>query len=176
MASLLGNVGRVLTFLAMLGAGLLPAPGVLAQTPPAPAGYIIHELPTLGGDAGSVVEVNDAGMAGGWSELRPGDDTVHATLWAGGDPVDLGTLGGEFSAAMYITHDGVVAGFAETAEGHQHAAVWREGIITDLGTLGGEASWAYAVNRDGVVVETGQPGFIPADHVQLADAVPDPAA
>jgi hypothetical protein len=70
MALPLGNVGRVLAVLVMLGAGLLPTPGVLAQMTPTPVEYVIHELPTLGSDNRSVVEVSALEFAVGWSELR----------------------------------------------------------------------------------------------------------
>jgi probable HAF family extracellular repeat protein len=169
MASLLRNGGRVLTLLAMLGAGLLPAPGVLAQTPPVPAGYIIHELPTLGGDAGSVVEVNDAGMAVGWSEVRPGDDEAHATLWVGDEAIDLGTVGGDASLAIDINDAGVIVGYAENPAGERHAVIWRDGVIADLGTLGGENSSANAVNESGVVVGKAQTASGDVHAVQWSD-------
>jgi probable HAF family extracellular repeat protein len=144
----------VLMFVAGLGA--LPLSGVLGQATPVPADYTIHELPTLGGDNAAVVEVNDDGIAVGWSELRPGDDTAHATLWAGGEPVDLGTLGGDDSFAWDINDAGIVVGSAETAEGQSHAVIWRDGVITDLSTLGGENGGAHAVNGAGVVVGSAQ--------------------
>src|SRR5215217_5246722 len=109
-------VAAVLTIAA--GIGALPFFGVMGQATPIPSDFTIHELPTLGGDAGSVVEINEAGIAVGWSELRPGAVTAHATVWAGGDPVDLGTLGGN-SQATDINDDGIVAGYAETAEGQR---------------------------------------------------------
>ncbi len=169
VVSPLGNVGRVLALLAMLGAALLPAPGVLAQTPPAPAAYVVHELPTLGGDAGSVVEVNDAGMAVGWSELRPGEDEAHATLWVNGEAIDLGTLGGDDSLAIDINAAGVIVGYAENAAGERHAVIWRDGVIADLGTLGGENSSANAVNESGVVVGRAQTASGDVHAVQWSD-------
>jgi probable HAF family extracellular repeat protein len=52
--------------------------------------------------------------------------------------VDLGTLGGAASSAADINQAGVVAGWAETADGQRHAVRWdRRGTVTDLGTAGG---------------------------------------
>jgi probable HAF family extracellular repeat protein len=152
VAPRLGGVGWVLTLLAVLGSGLLPAPGALAQVTPAPADYVIHELPTLGGDDGAVLDINGAGAAVGWSELRPGDDEAHATLWAGGEPIDLGTLGGNESVAIDINDAGVVVGQAETADGDLRAVIWRDGTIGGLGTLGSESSSAHAINAEGTII------------------------
>jgi probable HAF family extracellular repeat protein/parallel beta-helix repeat protein len=114
--------------------------------------YRVYKLPTLGGDEAAVVELNNAGLAVGWSELRPGDDASHATLWAGGQPVDLGTLGGPESTAADLNDDGVIVGIADTPDGKSHAVIWRDGVIADLGTLGGEESAAHAISPDGLIV------------------------
>ena len=67
--------------------------------------------------------------------------------------VDLGTLGGLYSAAYGINDSGQVVGWSETATGVQHAFLWDEKVgMIDLGTLGGSASSAYAINNAGRVV------------------------
>ncbi len=53
---------------------------------------------------------------------------------------EIGTFGGDFSAAFTINNAGGVAGAATTADGNQHAFFWDQGHMTDLGTLGGPNS------------------------------------
>jgi probable HAF family extracellular repeat protein len=67
---------------------------------------------------------------------------------------DLGTLGGDESAAYGVSADGsVVVGWADNAAGQERAFRWTAaGGMQDLGTLGGDLSWAYGVSADGSVV------------------------
>jgi probable HAF family extracellular repeat protein len=65
---------------------------------------------------------------------------------------DLGTLGGERSAATAINNVGGIVGWSETATGQHHAFIWRNGVMTDLGTLGGGFSEASGINVYGRVV------------------------
>ncbi len=67
---------------------------------------------------------------------------------------DLGTLGGTFGFANWISDAGEIAGGA-TIQGDQalHAFVWRNGIMTDLGTLPGDScSASLALNSRGQIV------------------------
>jgi probable HAF family extracellular repeat protein len=69
---------------------------------------------------------------------------------------DLGTLGGNSSAAHGINAAGQVVGESVTADGSQHAFITGpNGVgMTDLGTLGGDYSYAYGINAAGQVVGT----------------------
>src|SRR3954447_2128182 len=65
--------------------------------------------------------------------------------------IDLGTLGGNESAATAINESGQVAGWARRSDGAQHAFLF-DTTMSDLGTIGGASSAAWGVNRDGTVV------------------------
>ena len=73
---------------------------------------------------------------------------------ARGGMIDLGTLGGTFSAATSVNAEGQVAGHAETASGETHAFRWDpvNRSMRDLGTLGGKSSYAQGINDRGDVV------------------------
>jgi probable HAF family extracellular repeat protein len=105
------------------------------------------------GVSGEATAVNDHGEVAGTSAGR-------AFVWRHGTVVELGTLGGTFSAATDINNHGDVVGGSDVAGGGQHAVLWRAGRTVDLGTLGGDYSYAYAVNDAGEVVgvSTLEPG------------------
>lgn len=65
--------------------------------------------------------------------------------------VDLGTLGGTFSAAADINVQDQVVGPSATADGVNHAFLWQSGVMTDLGTLGGDSSAAAEIDDNGQV-------------------------
>jgi len=78
-----------------------------------------------------------------------------------GNNVDLGTLGGEYSAAISINDYGQIAGRADTASGFPHATLFDphgQGNNRDLGTVAEYSfSVATSINNSGQIV--GQAGI-----------------
>ena len=94
--------------------------------------------------------VNAAGVVvGSW----PGLTDWHGLRWEAGRATDLGTLGGRGSAAYAINDDGIIAGWAQRADGIQRAVAWGPRGIVDLGSLAKDScSVAYGINSKGVIV------------------------
>jgi uncharacterized membrane protein len=120
--------------------------------------------------------INDAGAIAGFSlngeaDLALGVPEFIAALWKDGKIINLGTLGGNQSAALGLNNRGDVVGAAlnTTPElfplrafyslgdpflGNAtefRATLWRDGKIQDLGTLGGGDSNAYFINDRGQI-------------------------
>jgi probable HAF family extracellular repeat protein len=112
--------------------------------------YVFHLLDTLGGTQSQAYGINNLGQIVGWSSLT-GDASRHATLWKGGIPIDLGTLG-ESSEAYGINDAGQIVGYSSLTGGVHLATLWNGGTLTDLGTLGGTQSRAYGINNLGQIV------------------------
>jgi probable HAF family extracellular repeat protein len=86
--------------------------------------------------------------------------------------VDIGTLGGTFSAAHGLSEGGDVVGEAAIPTGDTHAFLYRAGTLSDLGTLpGGRSSVALGVNASGQVVGYGDVAGS-TRHAFLADGGP----
>jgi probable HAF family extracellular repeat protein len=128
------------------------------------AGYAVNN--PLGGiwSEGSIklisdlepTDINDSGQLVGRSNFLTSVQP-HAILWNGTAAINLGTLGGAYSAANGINNFDEVVGEASTANGETHAALWNGSKITDLGlpngvsSAGGYSS-AKAINDSGKAV------------------------
>jgi probable HAF family extracellular repeat protein len=99
--------------------------------------------------------MNEHGWIVGYSwtgEMDPllNGPAAHAVLWKDDQILDLGTLGGLESNAVYVGDGGQVVGFS-TINGPPdpfgffgetlRAFVWENGVMRDLGTLGGPDSF-----------------------------------
>src|SRR5512144_2661766 len=129
--------------------------------------YVVIPLGSLGGSLSQGNSINDLGWVGGLSALA-GNATVHATIWRGTHPMDLGTLGGPNSAVLWPSKNviGLVAGVAETGQDQPLGetwscrfffpsrtgktclgVVWEQGLIRALPTFGGENGFATSANN-----------------------------
>ena len=79
--------------------------------------YRVYNLGTLGGASSLGNTINDRGWVMGIANIT-GDTAGHATLWADGLKLDLGTFGGLNSAVSWPVKNnrGLIAGIAETAD------------------------------------------------------------
>jgi probable HAF family extracellular repeat protein len=120
------------------------------------------DIPTLGGTFAFAQCANNRGQVIGTSNLKgdPGCNgslsfcDQHTFLWDHGTLTDLRTLGGTFSAPIWLNDAGEAVGVATTpGDALFHATLWRKGLITDLGTLDGDCfSQAFAINSKGQIV------------------------
>jgi len=154
---------------------------------------MLTDLGTLpGGNSSQAVWVSTNGLITGYSsngQLDPlvfGLPEARAVLWREGQAVDLGTLGGNESAANAVNSRGQVVGMALNAIGDPYsffdfalcgsssgtqtrAFLWDpDNGMQDLGTLGtGTDAAAYFVNEAGQVAGFAYTNSIPNDTTGL---------
>ncbi|GGL12063.1 hypothetical protein [Mangrovihabitans endophyticus] len=84
-------------------------------------------------------DINNRGVLVGWA-ATPGPTPYiafdHPFRWRDGTLTDLGTLGGDNGTASAVNDRGLIAGWADTADGASHPALWRRGGAVDLTTAG----------------------------------------
>jgi probable HAF family extracellular repeat protein len=137
---------------------------------------IVSDLGSLGGpeDCSVALSINASGLIAGVSEndvidpILGGQREFRAVVWENGRIEDLGTFGGNDSAAVGVNNKGQVAGWALTSKldpfslvlvsfggggaGPQtQAFLWQKGHMRNLGTLGGLDAMAWVVNDRGQV-------------------------
>ncbi len=124
-------------------------------------GGALQNLGTFAGQHASISNsyafgLNNAGQAVGCAEASVTTQysvlAQHAFLYTGGQMLDLGTLGGDDSAAYAINDAGQITGYALDAAERCHAFLYAAGMMRDVGTLGDMDTFGSALNDRGDVV------------------------
>ncbi len=92
----------------------------------------------------SAADINDVGWVVGMGGDFAGN--FVPTLWIDGEPMSLGTLGGDRGEATAVNQLGHIVGEAENSDGYHRAFLRRDGQMIDLGTLGGRSSYGWGIN------------------------------
>jgi probable HAF family extracellular repeat protein len=118
---------------------------------------VMTELPTLGGNNGNAISINNRGWAVGGVENSTPDDCgaqlfqVMPVIWKNGQIEELPVLSGDTRGyANGINDHGQAVGSSRTCTVH-HAVLWENGTVTDLASLGGTYSVANGINNQGKV-------------------------
>ncbi len=140
-----------------------PAPQVLQYRPVVWTNGAAQTLPLYKSDPeGAAFWINDRGdVVGATGSCAAYDPRYglplapqHAILWRGGNPTDLGTLGGLVNNSAFAINDvGQIIGASDLpGDTYQHAFFWQDGKMTDMGTLPGDVvSAAIGINNRGQV-------------------------
>jgi len=94
--------------------------------------------------------INEAGEIVGRATTSSNPPYQHAVYWSAAHVIqDLGTLGGNTSAAVDINASGQVIGVSDVSGGGQHGFIWTSsGGMQDLATLLGYAATSVAAIND----------------------------
>jgi probable HAF family extracellular repeat protein len=98
-------------------------------------------LGTLGGRSSQAVDINDAMLVVGESDLPDDPARAHAFSWQNGVMTDLGTLSGPggYSRAESVNRLGQIVGFSWVGNAI-HGFLYEGGVMTDLGAPPGAVS------------------------------------
>jgi probable HAF family extracellular repeat protein len=168
------------TALGLLAVVVLSASMAQAQNPKR-AQYTVSDLGTLGGTYSFAYTINGSGAVAGGAATPSQTDFFSQTAFLsyGGQPINLGTLGGSAcpgcsSEGSAVSANGTVALISETAitdpNGEDFcgfgtfrqclSAVWKNGALSALPTLpGGNNSQAYFVNNQGEIIGFSENGI-----------------
>lgn len=113
-------------------------------------------------DTSEALGINQAGVVVGWARANVVSQAVNmvspsgpiaATVWNGGTPSALPSLGGVASVARAINNLNVIVGESTLADNTTvHATLWRDGQVTDIAAGQAAYSVATAINDAGQVV------------------------
>jgi probable HAF family extracellular repeat protein len=116
----------------------------------------VSQLPLFPGDPeGGANAINDLGQSVGATGDCVNAPTAHGLLWQGGNPVNLGNLGGSLNTNPFAINDLTqVTGTSDVAgDLTSHAFLWQNGTMQDLGALPGDYySVGYSINSLGQIV------------------------
>jgi probable HAF family extracellular repeat protein len=143
-------------------------------------GFIVRsgqtfDLGTLGGVISAASSINNRGQVTGFTtNATPdpyslyyffiagssGGTQTRGFLWQNGHMLDVGTLGGPDTSALFLNEAGQVSGFSYTNSVPNPTTglptidpfLWQNGVIPDLGSLGGVFGSPDAMNSRGQVV------------------------
>ncbi len=133
---------------------------------------VMTELPTLGGDNGVAISINNQGEVAGFAQNNTRDAgcpvaQFKPVIWVDGKVQQLPIPNGDPDGAAWAINDngqavgvsGPCAPFDPIAQVYfvfAHALLWQNGVATDLGTLGGAPGFggnhACAINNQGQAI------------------------
>jgi len=120
----------------------------------------IQDLGTPDASSGANA-INSQGVVVGYANPAPGDEFEHAVMFAGGQAIDLGTLGGLRSSAFDINDNGDILGWSFRADGSLGYFLYSNGAMVDLDTLldpGTHLTGATSINDDGQILASATDG------------------